>query len=117
MSWVQIPSGPFLPKLYIYSKTYILMTIVIKRGGRKEGFSPSKIRMSVGNAAKDAGVPFFKRLGLVMKVAGPVIRTCRRRKVIRAAAIRTMVVSRLQKKSKPVAAAWRKYESRHRRKR
>ncbi len=93
------------------------MTIVIKRGGRKEGFSPSKIRMSVGHAAKDAGIPFFKRLGLVMNVAGPVIRACRKKKVIRATAIRTMVVSRLQRKSKVAAVAWRKYESRHRRKR
>ena len=93
------------------------MTTVIKKGGKKEGFSPAKIRKSIAGAAKDAGVPFFERLGLVSEVANPVIRACRKKETIKASAIRTMVVGKLQRKSKLVAAAWRKYESRHRRKR
>ncbi|MDD5700112.1 MAG: ATP cone domain-containing protein [Candidatus Nanoarchaeia archaeon] len=93
------------------------MTTVIKRGGRKQDFDASKIRKSVRCAARDAGIPLFHRCGLVMQVANPVIRACRKRKTISSSAIKKMVLSRLQRKSKDAAAAWRKYESRHRRKR
>ncbi len=93
------------------------MTTVIKRGGRKQDFDASKIRKSVRSAARDAGIPLFQRCGLVMQVANPVVRACRKRKTISSSAIKKMVLSGLSRKSKSAAAAWRKYESRHRRKR
>ena len=91
------------------------MTTVIKRGGRKQDFSAYKIRQSVSSAAKDAGLPLFQRWGLVMQVANPVIAACQKKESIRSSAIRTMVVKKLQRKSKAAASAWKKYESKHRR--
>ena len=89
------------------------MTTVIKRGGKKEPFNPSKIKRSVRAAARDAGIPLFGRMALVREVAKPVIRACRRKESVKASAIRTMVVKRLSRKSKEAAAAWKKYEKRH----
>ena len=90
------------------------MTKVIKRGGKEQKFASEKIKRSILRAAKEAKLSPAERKKLVREVAGPVIRACRKRKTINAKAIRKIVVSKLDKKSKDTAAAWRKYEKRHR---
>jgi len=92
------------------------MTKVIKRGGKTQKFNPSKVKKSVMAALRDAKVPKPKRAKLVREVAGPVIKACRKRKTIKASAIRSLIVPRLRKKSKEAAAAWLKYERKHRKK-
>jgi len=93
------------------------MTNVIKRGGKTQKFNPSKIKKSVMSAARDAKVPKAKRAKLVREVAGPVIKACRKKKTVKSAAIRSLIVKRLRKKSKESAAAWLKYERKHRKRR
>jgi transcriptional regulator NrdR family protein len=90
------------------------MTKVIKRGGRIQKFSPSKIKKSVMGAARDAKVQKAKRAKLVREVTGPVIKACKKKKTVKATAIRSLIVKRLKKKSKEAAAAWIKYERKHR---
>jgi transcriptional regulator NrdR family protein len=90
------------------------MTTVIKRGGRKQKFSPSKIKKAVMGALREAKVPKPKRARIIREVTGPVIKACRRRKTIKATAIRSLVVPRLRKKSREAASAWLKYERKHR---
>jgi transcriptional regulator NrdR family protein len=90
------------------------MTIVIKRGGRKQKFSADKIKRAVMGALREAKVPKSKRAKIVREVTGPVIKACRKRKTVKATAIRSLIVPRLRKKSKEGAAAWIKYERRHR---
>jgi len=90
------------------------MTTVIKRGGRKQKFSADKIKKAVMGALREAKVPKSKRAKIVREVTGPVIRSCRKRKTIKATAIRSLVVPRLRKKSKEAAAKWLSYERRHR---
>jgi len=90
------------------------MTSVVKRGGRTQKFSPSKIKSAVMGALREAKVPKAKRAKIVREVTGPVIRACKKRKTVKATAIRSLIVPRLRKKSKEGAEAWVKYERRHR---
>ncbi len=90
------------------------MTHVIKRSGREQKFSPSKLKSAVMGALREAKVPKPKRAKIVREVTGPVIKACKRRKSIKATAIRSLVVPRLRKKSREGAAAWLKYERKHR---
>ena len=93
------------------------MTKVIKKGGKEQKFVPNKIKRAINKAAMEAKLPPAERKTLVRIVGGAVTKACKRRKTIKATEIRNMVVSKLQKKSKPVAAAWRKFEKRHKKKR
>ncbi len=90
------------------------MTNVIKRGGRTQKFSPSKIKKAVMGALREAKVPKPKRARIVREVTGPVIKACKRKKTVKASAIRSLIVKRLRKKSKEGVAAWTKYERKHR---
>ncbi len=90
------------------------MTSVIKRGGRTQKFSPSKIKSAVMGALREAKVPKAKRAKIVREVTGPVIKACKKKKTVKATAIRSLIVARLRKKSKEGAAAWIKYERKHR---
>ncbi len=88
------------------------MVKVIKRRGRIVAFSAAKIKRGVYNSAKDAKLPVSVRKKLVRKVAMPVIRFVRKRKLIRTSAIRKSILSKLGRQSKAAAQAWRKYERR-----
>jgi transcriptional regulator NrdR family protein len=90
------------------------MTNVIKRGGKTQKFSPSKIKSAVMGALREAKVPKPKRAKIVREVTGPVIKACKKKKTVKALAIRSLIVARLRKKSKEGAAAWIKYEKKHR---
>jgi len=89
------------------------MTNVIKKGGKTQKFSPSKVKNAVMGALREAKVPKPKRAKIVREVTGPVIKACKKRKTVKASAIRKLIVARLRKKSKEGATAWLKYERRH----
>jgi hypothetical protein len=65
-------------------------------------------------ALREAKVPKPKRAKIVREVTGPVINACKKKKNVKATAIRSLIVARLRKKSKEGAAAWIKYERKHR---
>ncbi len=90
------------------------MTNVIKRGGKPQKFSASKIKSAVMSALRGAKVPKPKRTKIVREVTSPVINACKKRKSVKATTIRSLIVARLRKKSKDAAVAWIKYERKHR---
>jgi len=93
------------------------MTKVIKRGGKTQKFNPSKIKKAVMAALRDAKVPKPKRAKIVREVCSPVIKACRKKKTVKSSAIRSLIMPRLRKKCKEAAAAWLKYERKHRKRR
>lgn len=90
------------------------MNLVIKRNQVKQKFSPSKIKDSIYNAAKDAGLSMFKVKELEKEVAEPVIKHFKSKKSIRASEIRKSILGRLDRRAKSVSSAWRKYDKRKR---
>ncbi len=92
------------------------MTNVIKRGGQKQKFSPSKIKKSIEKALKDAKVAKAKRDKIVKEVGGAVIAQFGKRKLVKTKEIRNAVVSKLSKKSKAAVTAWKRSEKKKKRK-
>jgi transcriptional regulator NrdR family protein len=88
------------------------MTKVVKKDGKKEAFSPAKIRKSVESAAKDAGLTSVKAKKLIVEVAEPVIALCKRKNLVKVADLRRSILGRLDKRAKRVSAAWRRYDKR-----
>jgi len=86
------------------------MVNIVKKGGKKQGFSPAKIRHSVEKAAKDAGLKAAKIRELIAEVAEPVIALAKTKRIVKATAVRKALLGRLDRKAKSVANAWRKFE-------
>ena len=91
--------------------------MVIKRGGKKQNFSASKIKRAVARAAREAKLPSSEIKKLMGKVANPVIRRFRGRESVRTSAIRKAILSKLNRKAKAVSAAWKKHERRRKKRR
>lgn len=93
------------------------MTNVIKRGGKIQKFSPSKLKRAIAAAIREAKVPMKNRKKILREVAGPVMKAVRKRKTIKSSAIAKLVVAKLRRKSKEAATKWVKYERRRHKKR
>jgi transcriptional repressor NrdR len=89
------------------------MRYVLKRGGGRQRFSPAKLKKSIKKAARDAGASLKTKRELG-SVAKEVLAKFKERKLIRAAEIRSAVLSRLSRKSRSVASAWKRYENKKR---
>jgi transcriptional regulator NrdR family protein len=92
------------------------MTNVIKKGGGKQRFSPSKLKKSIDWALKDAKVAKKKRDLLVKEVGGEIIALFSKRKLVKTTEIRNAVLKKLVKKSKAAVAAWKRSEKKKRKK-
>jgi transcriptional regulator NrdR family protein len=92
------------------------MTKVIKKGGGRERFSPSKLKKSIDWALKDAKVPKAKRDSLVKEIGGAIIALFSKRKLVKTTEIRSAVLKKLTKKSKAAVAAWKRSEKKKRKK-
>lgn len=88
------------------------MTQVMKRGGRLQAFSPSKLKKAIAAAIRDAKVPRTARTKILREVANSVTKAVKKRKTIKATAISKLVATKLRAKSKEAAAKWVKYERR-----
>ncbi len=86
------------------------MTTVIKRGGSRQKFSPSKIKKAIASALRSAKVPKKKADVIVAQVGGSVIALFKKRKLVKATEIGKAVGTRLATKSKAAAAKWRRQE-------
>ena len=91
------------------------MANVIKRGGSRERFSPSKIKKSIKSAARDAKVSAKTKRELE-GIAKEVIAKFRNRKLIKTAEIKRAILSKLNKKAKSVASAWKRHEKKKKKK-
>lgn len=92
------------------------MAYVIKRGGRKQTFMPSKIKNSIEMAAKAAGVAKAKRDEFAKEISQAVAAKYKARKLVKISEIRSAVVERLGRRSKAALASWKKQEKKKRKK-
>lgn len=91
------------------------MTQVIKRGGKKQVFSASKIKNAIEKAAKEAGVSKEKRDEIVKEIGQAVAEKYKKRKLVKAIEIRAAVLTRLARKSKAAVASWKRNEKKKKR--
>ena len=83
---------------------------VVKKGGKKgQAFSPAKVRKSIQKSAKDAKLSKAKTDALLKEVADPVISQYKKKRV-KSSDLRRSILGRLDRKSKKVASAWKKYD-------
>jgi len=90
------------------------MTHVIKRGGRRQAFSPSKIKKSIKSAAREAGFSPSKTQKLVKDVGGAVIAFFRKKRVVKTTDIRKSILRRLSTRAKSVISSWKRHERKKR---
>ncbi|GAH37897.1 unnamed protein product [marine sediment metagenome] len=88
------------------------MTQVIKKGGKKQKFIPAKIKNSIKKAAAGARISPAKTRELVKDVGESVIDLYKRKKLVKTIDLRKSILGRLNRKSKSVASAWKRYEKR-----
>jgi transcriptional regulator NrdR family protein len=88
------------------------MTTVIKRGGRRQAFVPSKIRKALKGAAREAGFSAAKQRELVEEVGEAVINFFKKKKLVKSIDIRKSILRRLSTRAKSAASAWKKFEKR-----
>lgn len=83
--------------------------VVIKRDGKAQKFSPSKIKGVIEKSAKEAGLSAARRKELLKDVAEPVIKLYKHKRV-KSTLLRKSILRRLDRRAKSVSAAWRRYE-------
>ncbi len=89
---------------------------VIKKGGRRQAFSPIKIRRSIQRAAKEAGFSPAKIRKTVREVGDEVITFYKKKRLVPSGVLRRSVLGRIERRSKATALAWRRQEKRKRKK-
>ncbi len=85
--------------------------VVVKRGGKTQAFSPSKIKKAIEKTAKDAKVPVVKRKELLKEVALPIIKLYKNKRV-KSTELRKIILRRLSSRSKAPVAEWKRWEKR-----
>ena len=86
------------------------MTQVIKKGGKKQALSPAKLKKGVEKAAKEVKMKKAAIEKLVKETAMPLLTSLKKKRSIRASAIRKAILGRIARKSKKVAKAWQKFD-------
>lgn len=92
------------------------MTQVIKRSGKRQAFSPLKIRRTLELAAKEAKLSPSLIKKLIKEVAEPLIAFIKKKKVIKAINIRKSLLARVDRRIKKVSYALRRFDIKKRRK-
>jgi len=87
---------------------------VIKKGGRRQAFSATKIKKAIAGAAKRAKFTPAKTRNLVREVGDEVVRVYGKKRTVRASAIRRSVLGRIDRRVKSVGRAWRLVERKKR---
>lgn len=90
------------------------MTNVMKRGGKKQVFSASKIKNAIEKAAREAGVSKAKRDEIAKEIGTAVAEKYKNRKLVKAIEIRAAVLTRLARRSKAAVASWKRSEKKKR---
>lgn len=85
---------------------------VVKKDGIKEPFEPEKIRGSIREAARDAGLPSKVVQKLEKEVAQEIIEELEGKNIVPTREIRTLILEKLSKEAPSAAGAWRRYEAR-----
>ncbi len=86
------------------------MTTVVKRGGRRQSFMPSKVTKSIAGALRNAKVAKAKRDKLTKEISKSVVDAMKKKRVVKAVDIRRSVIGRLSRVSKAAVIAWKRSE-------
>ncbi len=89
-----------------------MVSHVIKKDGKRQAFSVAKLRRSIERAAKDAKLKGSK--ALVKEVVDPLVKALKRKKTVRASALRKAVLGRIERRAKAVATAWKRFDRKKR---
>jgi len=89
-----------------------MVDTIIKKDGRRQKFSKTKIERAIDKAAREAKVSAAKRKEICKEIANGIVESLKRRKTISASELRTRVLRRLETRSKAAVAAWRRYDRR-----
>jgi transcriptional repressor NrdR len=87
-----------------------IMTVMIKRNGRRERFDPAKLRKAIAAAANEAGLPVDRCEALVDELTDEVAREVLAKGEVRAVELRERILARLDRAEPRLARAWRDYD-------
>lgn len=91
-----------------------MVSHVIKKCGKRQAFSAAKLKRAVEKAARDAKLGGSKAKALAKEVVDPLVRVLKRKKAIRASALRKAVLGRIERRAKAVATAWKRFDRKRR---
>jgi transcriptional regulator NrdR family protein len=83
---------------------------VQKRKGYQEEFQVEKLRRSIENAARDAGLPEDKVFQVVEEISSFVLENIKDLEFVDTQSLRTLILNKLDEIYPEVANAWRKYD-------
>jgi transcriptional regulator NrdR family protein len=81
-----------------------------KRKGYQEEFQVEKLRRSIENAARDAGLPEDKVFQVVEEISSYVLENVKDLESVDTQSLRTLILNKLDETYPEVANAWRKYD-------
>jgi transcriptional regulator NrdR family protein len=83
---------------------------VQKREGYQEEFQVEKLRRSIENAAKQAGISEDKIFQVVEEISSYVLENVKDLESVDTQSMRTLILNKLDEAYPEVADAWRKYD-------
>jgi transcriptional regulator NrdR family protein len=83
---------------------------VQKRKGYQEEFQVEKLRRSIENAARDAGLPENKIFQVVEEISSYVLENIKDLESVDTQSLRTLILNKLDETYPEVANSWRKYD-------
>jgi transcriptional regulator NrdR family protein len=83
---------------------------VQKRKGYQEEFQVEKLRRSIENAARDAGLPEDKVFQVVEEISSYVLENIKDLEFVDTQSLRTLILNKLDEIYPEVANSWRKYD-------
>jgi transcriptional regulator NrdR family protein len=83
---------------------------VQKRKGYQEEFQVEKLRRSIENAARDAGLSEDKVFQVVEEISSYVLENIKDLEFVDTQSLRTLILNKLDETYPEVANAWRKYD-------
>jgi transcriptional regulator NrdR family protein len=83
---------------------------VQKRKGYQEEFLVEKLKRSIENAARDAGLPENKIFQVVEEISSYVLENIKDLESVDTQSLRTLILNKLDEIYPEVANSWRKYD-------
>jgi transcriptional regulator NrdR family protein len=83
---------------------------VIKKSGKEEKFSITKLKQSVTKATKEAKVPPIEMKKIIEKTTKPIIALSKKQEKIKSKDIRKKVFDKFGKKYNSITKSWKAFE-------
>jgi len=90
----------------------VVMTMVVKRNGKKERFVAGKIVRAIEAAAREANMPEAKAARIARDAPRNMIEYSKKEREIRSTTIRENILNRLDHSAPEISRAWRDFDRR-----